>query len=871
MALRLLILCILTGALALPGGVLAETPGAGGSLLWVAPGAARSAPDAEIVIDAEDTYRLDSPVVFRGRVTARSIYETGQLRFEVLDDAGRTIEEGRLWLELREGRSPFRFRWDARELPEGVYTARLTFRLFPGKFGGWSELALYHFSADGLAAVANETAAAADEFVERLRGRRHSAPYAWMRASLAQDAASLAEQRVQADDHIHAAYLTDYARRAIRGAGAMLVFSSHSPELFEPVPSAPESRISARGGGFYADDRPVFLAGVSGGTELAEYIPRLARYGLNHGVFTLEPGDSLSAERRSLVRALIEDSRRAGIQASIRLPALDPGAQPALAAWNDSDSDSAFFDFDNVRSHLGEWSFLARPARDDDILSIILDYTPPHAPVTERLRDGFLDYIKTVYDDRHEMNWAWQTRHAAFEDVELDWDSEQTVYQYDLQSFYQQRIYDILARLEPEARDQFPGATLQLKLPANAFEEGEARSGVERESLSTLFDAVAVQLSDEPEDPYFSKAFPRNAAVYTLFRSFAPDRPLVNAAHEFLDPEAPLRDPQVKDYAHTVLWEAAMHGLSGSAAAIWAPSDPAAFTGYGLRDRPDAVEGYATAALDLNRLAPVVRAFQQAPAEVGILWSMPSKMYDDGAPFLDSALEAFEGAAFSGYNVRFVSERQAVLGALDDFSVFVIPDVLAVSNEAFEAIEEYVAGGGMLIRAGTLIPFDARGQSRTDVITATRNTMVLRGHDKSTNYLHAVDSAYAVGRLPAIPRAINRYGYPLEGVRTRYVEHDGARYLYIVNLRKDAVVSHLYGALQGGRDLIRGRDVNFPVTLQPLDPMLIRLDRTIRHDTDDMEDLWEQEPALVGRPMQDGAAAWDDTPTAEIGPRSSDD
>jgi len=100
-----------------------------------------------------------------------------------------------------------------------------------------------------------------------------------------------------------------------------------------------------------------------------------------------------------------------------------------------------------------------------------------------------------------------------------------------------------------------------------------------------------------------------------------------------------------------------------------------------------------------------------------------------------------------------------------------------------------------------------------------------------TEYLHAMDGVTGLGTLPPVPRTINRYGYPLEGVKSRYVELDGQGYLYVINIRKAPVAACLLGAMHSGRDLIRGRDVAFPTTLEPLDPMLIRLNMAEREGT----------------------------------------
>ena len=67
-------------------------------------------------------------------------------------------------------------------------------------------------------------------------------------------------------------------------------------------------------------------------------------------------------------------------------------------------------------------------------------------------------------------------------------------------------------------------------------------------------------------------------------------------------------------------------------------------------------------------------------------------------------------------------------------------------------------------------------------------------------------------------------GYPLEGVRSRYIGYNEDKYLYIINLRKEPVNCYLTGYSLSGTDLIRGRKVEFPRVLPPLEPMLIRLD-----------------------------------------------
>ena len=97
--------------------------------------------------------------------------------------------------------------------------------------------------------------------------------------------------------------------------------------------------------------------------------------------------------------------------------------------------------------------------------------------------------------------------------------------------------------------------------------------------------------------------------------------------------------------------------------------------------------------------------------------------------------------------------------------------------------------------------------------------------------LDAMDGVQEFSSLPERPRPINAYGYPLEGIKTRFVEIDGAPYLYVVNLRKAPINCFLSGGMQVGRDLLRGHEVAFPTYLEPLHPMLVKLDANIHRTT----------------------------------------
>ncbi len=833
--------------------------------IWVTPGDAMGEPGTEVIIEHQDRYSAAQPIVWTCRVASEAIFRDTEVRLEILDRDEEPVLRGAVSFQRRDGRNTCRFRWDPSYLEPGVYTARVTLAPHPGTAEAWQELTLFHYARpeiDAGLAAAHGVITELHHNLETMATQPGAYPYIRMRLALLDGFAEYGRQRLEAGDNLYGAYVLDYLERGIDRVRGQMLFSRLRPEHARPAPMLAQTGARPGNGYLALEGAPVFLFGPGGDMELAESLDTWAEYGFNFAAVELDdPGaGELSATHAERVRGILDNARDAGMNLSLRLP-------PAFVDGPEEEASIDEFSATALTNRIEAWRRLGTVIRNAPALTTLgVQFSPPFEPESDEFREGFLDYLGDVYADRHEANQAWQTRLRAMDEIDVWWDSERSVYQYDLQSFYQQRVLNTFARLEPAAREAFPESALELTLPSGAFTEGETRRGLNREALSAIFDVVGTEAANRLDHARYAMEHPGPLALYTLLRSVAPTRPILNLDHSVFASDEPLRGRYSNRYARTVLWEGAMAGLSGSALTGW---DRAAGPGeYGVAQRPDFLEGYITAGIDLNRLGPIVEAFRSAHAPVAILWSMPSTIFDDGSPYLASALRALEGISFSGYHFRFISEEQCVAGDLVDVDVLIIPQTLAVSGDAFAAIEEYVNGGGMVVRTGTLIPYDARGRAQPDVLTPTRHTLVLRGRDTPTNYMQAMDAAYSQGHLAGIPRITNPFGYPLEGVRSRYIRFDGQAYLYVVNLRPNPVPAHIYGRWTGGRDLIRGRDVTFPRPLEPLDPMLIRLeDRlTVPHGADEELQVWSDEPALVGVPLDDENGLMDYAPSTEALP-----
>jgi hypothetical protein len=806
------------------------------------PGERSASEDTSIEVDTEPQAVPEARVRFVCDIQSDAFLRDGWVRMRVTNQKGEIIEESRLDFPVAPGASQCQFVWDAEKMPLGVYTAR--FDVMRGdRYEECHAQVLVSkltepFLADRLASISNECEQLRG-FVEDLAKAGQSVAYAQIRLAIADDVAARGRESLARGDWLRANYYSNYVADTLSSVRARLALSKELSEVFGPVPAPSLARVERRDGGFYAQGRPVFLLGGYGGEELIGDLPRLSRYGLNHAAFDMAPGvfsasEALPAEVYQGIKSAFDVAERLNISVTYLLSPFrasdwarsnTPGLTPAAEGVLDMSGDARDFIERYLRAS-------ASAVGGEPMLnSLAIAQRPAFNFEGPSVRAGFIARLREIYPDVDILNRVWKSRFVDMEDVTVVWDParrdyhERAAFQYDWQTYHQWLGTEFLAWMNDTILSVNPSIPTYVVSDDNLFEPGESIRGVDSEALAGFLELTAVAVDSSPNDPVYAMRYPQSSVHYALMKSFAPDKPLINPQHVLLEPGDPFGRFSY-GYVHSALWEAAMCGLNGSALAPWGRE------GTGLQgrilDRPECLEAYATACLDLNRLADVVMAFQRAPAPVAILWSMPARIYNKGTEYLGSVQRAYEGLSFGGHRVRFITEDQIAANGLEGVEVLVIPQLSAMGNElgddkAFRAVQAFMAAGGVVIKTGSPIPFDARGRSRRDILVPTLQTLLVRGTDTSTGYLDALDAAYANGGLTPVPRAINEHGYPLEGVRTLFVQHQDRPYLFVLNLRKEPVKVYLHGPYSEGRDLIAGRTVEFPGIVEPLEPMLLQL------------------------------------------------
>lgn len=811
--------------------------------IWVRPGRPQGPSTISLIVRHPTRIEGDATLSFECELLGKRGSEEAGILFTIRDPAGTRLNEAEIKLTLKEGLGRCCFAWAPVALADGVYIAHFQVLSRAGKVLASRELEVEKRSKDLVSATVKEAAQATRTARDALCPDGSSADvvpdgtysiYARARAELGEDAVTDAWKALADEDWPRAYAAAQYSLKTADSVRALTALGSLVPELTEPLRRPDFSKLEIRDGAYYVEERPVFLAGAYY-RDSPKDLARLSRYGLNLAVVKLSPAQTLAGEagEKDLspeLQELLREAEESNVTLTF-LVAPDPMCAWALEKWPEMTArDHGAMGFDAM--HAGARSVVERHLRaaaaylrdQKRVNGLCLADKPGFRFDGDTVRQRFIAHVESRYGDRHAVNRVWKTHLADLNDIRLWWDKPRAPYQYDLQTHQCSLGTEFLAWMAHIACESAPGTPLLVKWAGNVFDEAETRWAADREAAARLTDVSGCADETAWGHRLYAMDYPLPGMYYALMRSFAPEKPVFDLGHRFM---SATNGSFPFDYVRAAVWEAAMNGL-GALAVSHAAGDDAA-DGPSLWTDPEGLDGFITASMDLNRLAPIVAAFQRAPAETALLWSMPSKIYKDGKPYLDSLQKAFEGCSFFGYKVGFVSEEQCASGGLANLKVLVIPDALAVSDAAFTAINRYIEMGGVVIRRGNAAPYDDHGISRRGVLTPTARTVLVRGSGSPTEHLQAMDAAFALGALDPIPRMVNSFGYPLEGVKSRYIRFQSREYLYVLNIRKDPVQCRLKGGDRSGRDLIGGSDVAFPLIAAPLKPLLVRLDPQQEH------------------------------------------
>ncbi len=811
---------------------------------------------------------LPAEIDFSCALTAVGEYDGIVLTLTVQPTDGPVLYEGGLTLDVPKGETKAVLQWDTpADLADGQYAVRVEAKRENGTHMASTQLRLLKLSDNTVSnrvTRAQDLVTALNRHVAAL-GEDAFTPPVPQRLAVAREAASHANEAWRDSDWPMANDLAGEAIDEVEAIRAGLTFAMLAPERLAATPRVSPTTISIRGAALESGDAPVFLFGARMTLAEANHITDIAEFGINAAVLDISPTDVLPSpdavlDLKQALTPILDECDRLGIAVALQLQP-QKMAGWALDKWPDmarTQFEPFYYDITYPRAlDVLEKFYRAVGAyvgAEPRIFAVSVADAPRFRISDEPMRQGFAAHLSQHYDSVVEMNLAWQSRLPSIEAIPIRWDWEKRAYQAHLQRYHRSQVTGFFSWIVNAFGPNPRNVPLTFTAPGSTFTIGSAKDGIDLESLDRTFAAsVSGAAPDGPPGGY-AIPFPGADMQIDLERSLNPGKPVFEFEANVGAPYGgPITRSKYPYRERARVWQAAMAGADLAATQFHQLFDEA--EGGVVPHDTRALAGFITGGQTVNRLSAVVQRFQSETAPVALVWSDSSRILDNGSPYLASLRRAYEGVASFGLPVRFISERQMAAGDLANVSIVVLPEVLALADDAFAALDRYLEEGGRLVSAGSAIPYDAFGGSRPLRLRASPLTKLVRGAENAGDYLLALDAAFEASGLDEFPRAIDDCGYPMLGVVSRYLEDDDGHYLYVVNLKPEAEMVHLPIGRIGGRDLIDGRPVTFPLELQPLDPMLIALELPVA-----------SEPEVdSGEPTPGG------TPTALVEPVDQDD
>ncbi len=307
---------------------------------------------------------------------------------------------------------------------------------------------------------------------------------------------------------------------------------------------------------------------------------------------------------------------------------------------------------------------------------------------------------------------------------------------------------------------------------------------------------------------------------YDFQRSMA-DMPVFNSEnHMIVDGDQGVIPPE---HLYTELWQGAIHGQSSTTYWVWERTNSFtdSLTGSILH-RPDGIEAFGRCNLDLNRLAPEVVSIQRVPPALGVLWSASSII--EGDQHKTAMWRAYEGAAFQGVQLGFVTERRLEAYAkgetkrpLDSLQVLLVPQVTHLSDSARAGLAK-LAGTIRVVVLGDAPACDEYGNPVAD--PAIPGAILLPLPETAEELCQILAQQLSGWGVKPLVSLADEQGKLPFGIEVHAATHNGRRLAAVCDLLREP---RTITVGTPSTDLISGQDLPAQFTVEPLKPLLLQL------------------------------------------------
>jgi hypothetical protein len=626
----------------------------------------------------------------------------------------------------------------------------------------------------------------------------------------------------------------------------------------KPLPTVPRyvtSPVEIRGASLIADTvnpltgererRPVFFVGFGHFGQVRADIEKLAQMGFN--LIQIERGvwDILPEEGQVNLKPIEEDVlpvlRRAAA-ANVKvdylisphyMPEWVYRKYPHLRQPRDGFIQYSLFAPESLtvlREYIGHFAPLLKgqPA----LLSICLSNEPlnKESPDSPPHQQAWRAWLQNRHKNLITLNTRWKTSYKSWDEIPIPAEGTGAPYA-EWQQFNAETLANWHRELAAAIEQHLPGVPKHAKLMSWTFtNDRELPRGVDPERFAEFCelngnDAYTLPLWDK--DAPWAFDWVTTMLAHEIQRSMR-DAPVFNSENHIIrDRETRYVPPQ---HARAALWEAAIRGLSATTFWVWERTDdPKSDFAGSLMHRPEIVEALAHTTLDLNRLAPYLAALQNQPPDVYILYSQYDMMMQ-GADAVVPRDSLYIALTMLGVRVGFITERQLEARRLPpNASRLIVANTQFIADEAFAGLDFLRQQRGLLVLGfgEPSLEFDRYGRkrlSRPGTTTFERNPLM--------------DARRLLTRLPpflgnwGIARPLRLLNpesdQPVWGVGYRVAPYEDGYVASLCNYTRAPITVRLVSDANQpitATNLLDGATVEGTITLQPLEPVLLRWTR----------------------------------------------
>ena len=328
------------------------------------------------------------------------------------------------------------------------------------------------------------------------------------------------------------------------------------------------------------------------------------------------------------------------------------------------------------------------------------------------------------------------------------------------------------------------------------------------ERVWSMFDIVGFDGGCALGGSEFIVNFASGCLDIDLARSFYPEKPIANNEDHVI-PDGVYRR---YTYEESYLANALPFFLGQNAASLWVWRPRFHSDGEYAFTMANTYHASMRLAADL-RLAPEeIASFRRTPnPPFRILHSVPSMTDRDS--YVRSLYGVYAGCSFTGWAVRFLSERKVDAGKFEGAKIIVVPDARRISDATFASLAKFARAGGRVVVLGeNALLANEYGQVR-DKRKAMCEKLFRRENVISTRQYATIvaDELNRLGIKPPVQvtqadAKIVPFGVISRSGRTA----DGRDTLLVVNVLSEPVKIHIPG---NWRDALSGKTVSGIVTM----------------------------------------------------------